>query len=107
MTIIEKFEYYARLCSFAFALMTPDDKIVGVKEQGSVWRARPNVILELGWFMARLGRDRVVLFSQGELEIPVRSSGPALHSVQREPNGSCTPVVLSIAGCRTYVAPVP
>lgn len=70
MTIIEKFEYYARLCSFAFALMTPDDKIVGVREQGSVWRARPNVILELGWFMARLGRDRVMLFSQGEIEIP-------------------------------------
>src|SRR6266849_4036305 len=30
MTIIEKFEYYARTCSFAFILMTPDDRTVGV-----------------------------------------------------------------------------
>jgi len=73
MTVIEKFEYYARLCSFAVALMTPDDQILGSKDPESQWRARPNVILELGWFMARLGRDRVLLFSQGDLDIPSES----------------------------------
>jgi predicted nucleotide-binding protein len=69
LTIIEKFEYYARNCSFAFVIMTPDDQTSGVdgKEQ---LRARQNVIMELGWFMAYLGRDRVAILHQGELEIP-------------------------------------
>jgi predicted nucleotide-binding protein len=68
LTIIEKFEYYAPLCSFAFALMTPDDKVV-VGAEDYRWRARQNVIFELGWFMARLGRERVMVLSQGEIDI--------------------------------------
>jgi predicted nucleotide-binding protein len=73
MTVIEKFEYYANACSFAFALMTPDDIVAGPDGANSIWRARPNVTLEIGWFMARLGRTRVVLLYQHhgqELEIP-------------------------------------
>jgi hypothetical protein len=69
-TIIEKFEYYAPSCSFAFVLMTPDDKAVIETRPGSQWRARQNVIMELGWFIGYLGRDRVVILSQGEIEIP-------------------------------------
>ena len=34
------------------------------------WRARQNVILELGWFMARLGRERAPLLCGKDLEIP-------------------------------------
>jgi predicted nucleotide-binding protein len=75
MTIIEKFEYYAPQSSFAFILLTPDDKQdVGVKPEER-WRARQNVIMELGWFMAKLGRERVVLVHKGELEIPSDISG--------------------------------
>ena len=70
MTIIEKFEHYATTCSFAFVLMTPDDLTAGTKETGSRQRARQNVIMELGWFMAYLGRDRVIILGHGELEIP-------------------------------------
>jgi hypothetical protein len=70
MTIIEKFEYYARSCSFAFILMTPDDRTIGITGAESLWRARQNVIMELGWFMAHLGRERVVILSNGRLEIP-------------------------------------
>lgn len=70
MTIIEKFEYYARACSFAFVLMTPDDRTIGVSQTESLWRARQNVIMELGWFMAHLGRDRVVILYNGKLDIP-------------------------------------
>jgi predicted nucleotide-binding protein len=68
MTVIEKFEHHAPLCSFAFALLTPDDQMAGVGGADSRWRARQNVIFELGWFMAKLGRDRVVVLSQGNLE---------------------------------------
>jgi predicted nucleotide-binding protein len=70
MTIIEKFEYYARTCSFAFILMTPDDRTAGVGGAESLGRARQNFIMELGWFMAHLGRDRVVILYNGKLEIP-------------------------------------
>jgi len=69
-TIIEKFEYYAPSCSFAFVLMTPDDKMATDNQSESWMRARQNVIMELGWFIGYLGRDRVVILSQGELEIP-------------------------------------
>lgn len=67
-TIMEELEYYANTCSFAFVLMTPDDVAGG--ELKSSRRARQNVILELGWFMGRLGRENVILLSQGELELP-------------------------------------
>ncbi len=69
MTVIEKFEYHAPLCSFAFALLTPDDKAVESADGNSRWRARQNVIFELGWFMAKLGRARVVVLCQGEIEM--------------------------------------
>jgi predicted nucleotide-binding protein len=75
-TIIEKFEYYAPQSSFAFVLMTPDDKTPGVTNGTEAkWRARQNVIMELGWFMAQLGRNRVVILHQGEVEIPSDISG--------------------------------
>jgi hypothetical protein len=64
MTIIEKLEWYGRGCAFAIVLMTPDD----LSAAGA--RARQNVVLELGWFMAYLGRERVLLLYTGGLEIP-------------------------------------
>jgi predicted nucleotide-binding protein len=64
MTIVEKLEYYAQTCAFAIVLMTPDDLA------GSGVRARQNVVLELGWFMAHLGRERVLLLYAGDVEIP-------------------------------------
>ncbi|HEV7747736.1 MAG TPA: TIR domain-containing protein [Pyrinomonadaceae bacterium] len=68
--IIEKFEYYAPKSAFACVLMTPDDTANAKNIDETKWRARQNVILELGWFMAKLGRQRVVILYQGELEIP-------------------------------------
>ena len=70
LTMVEKFEYFASACSFAFILMTPDDKAIAKIDTDSRWRARQNVIMELGWFMARLGRDRVMILYSGELEVP-------------------------------------
>ncbi len=69
-SIIEKFEHYAATCEFALVLMTPDDRQASDLRGQEKWRARQNVILELGWFMARLGRSRVVVVHKGEVEIP-------------------------------------
>ena len=69
-TIIEKFEQYAQV-GFAVVLLTPDD-LCAPREQDSEpkFRARQNVILELGYFIGKLGRARTcALFIKG-VEMP-------------------------------------
>jgi len=70
MTIIEKLEKYSDV-GFAVILLTPDDE--GRKfAEGEVLkpRARQNVILELGYFVGKLGRNRVLALYSGSLELP-------------------------------------
>ena len=57
--IIEKFEENAKNCTFAFALFTPDDFVA--KDDEKYHQARPNVIFETGWFVGRLGKERVII----------------------------------------------
>ncbi|CAM2339818.1 TIR domain-containing protein [Burkholderia vietnamiensis] len=67
-TIIEKIEANDDV-SFAVVLLTPDDE--GCMKGGELKpRARQNVMLELGYFIGRLGRDKVCALKRGELEIP-------------------------------------
>ena len=72
-TIIEKFEEYART-SYAIALLTPDD-VGGRNENELQSRARQNVILELGYFLGKLGRNGVCALVKGQVEIPSDYSG--------------------------------
>lgn len=67
-TIIEKIEHHGDV-GFAIVLLTPDD-VGGVSEAELAPRARQNVILELGYFIGRLGRNKVCALKSGELEIP-------------------------------------
>ncbi len=75
-TIIEKFEDYADV-GFAVVLLTSDDRggpsDIPVEEQKS--RARQNVIFELGYFIGRLGRNRVCALYTLGVEIPSDYSG--------------------------------
>ena len=75
-TIIEKFEEYANV-GFAVILLTPDDHggpIDSPQEEQNP-RARQNVVFELGYFIGRLGRNRVcALYAEG-VEIPSDYSG--------------------------------
>ena len=72
-TIIEKFEAYSKDCTFAVVLMSPDDD---VDVDGQIFkRARQNVVLELGYFMAKLGRDKVCVLINGDIEKPSDISG--------------------------------
>jgi predicted nucleotide-binding protein len=69
-TIIEKFESHADV-RYAVVLLTPDD--VGAaksKPKPLNLRARQNVIFEMGYFYAKLGRHHVcALYSEG-VELP-------------------------------------
>lgn len=72
-TIIEKFETHSDV-DFAIILLSPDDFAYPCKatpKEGK-YRARQNVIMELGYFIAKLGRNRVVTLyrTNNNLEIP-------------------------------------
>ena len=74
-TVIEKFEDYSDV-AFAVVLFTPDD--IGHargKEGDASPRARQNVVLELGFFMAALGRAHVCVLYSGGVEIPSDYAG--------------------------------
>jgi len=69
-TIIEKFEIYSDV-SFAIVLLTPDDVGSLLEEpNSSKHRARQNVILELGYFVGKLGRMNVCALNKANVEIP-------------------------------------
>ena len=69
-TIIEKLERYSDV-NFGIVLLTPDDEgYPKGKPKDNKCRARQNVIMELGFLMGRLGRDRVVCLHKPEVELP-------------------------------------
>lgn len=72
-TVIEKIEAYHDV-GFAVVLLTPDDEgcVKGGKPEP---RARQNVLLELGYFMGRLGRGKVCALKRGAVEIPSDFAG--------------------------------
>jgi hypothetical protein len=72
-TIIEKFEQHADV-DFAVVLLTPDD-MGGPDSDQLRPRARQNVMLELGFFLGKLGRGRVCALHKGDVEIPSDYSG--------------------------------
>jgi predicted nucleotide-binding protein len=69
-TVIEKFEVYADV-GFAVVLLTPDDvgALVTARENLTP-RARQNVVLELGYFLGKLKRNRVCALYKKGVEIP-------------------------------------
>lgn len=72
-TIIEKFSDYSDV-SFAIILISADDIAYAKNDkiENANFRARQNVILELGFFLGKIGRENVVvIYEDGEkIEIP-------------------------------------
>lgn len=71
-TIIEKFLEYSEEVGFAIVLLTPDDIGGGSSDSYEELRprARQNVIFELGFFIGKLGRERVCALFRQDVEIP-------------------------------------
>lgn len=64
-TIIEQLEKYIPQANFGLVLATPDD--MGYpkdNENAKKYRARQNVVMELGMLLSKLGRSRVVVINK-------------------------------------------
>ncbi|HEV7746191.1 MAG TPA: nucleotide-binding protein [Pyrinomonadaceae bacterium] len=86
-TVIEKFESYSGDIAFAVVLLTPDDVgAVATAANDLRARARQNVIMELGFFIGRLGRVRVCALHKGGVELPSDYQG--VLYVEMDPGGA-------------------
>jgi len=90
-TIIEKLEKYTAEVRFAVVLATPDDEgHRSGREDEKAYRARQNVVLELGMLLSRLGRSRVAILlkQQANMERPSDIQGliyiPFKDDLQKE-----------------------
>ena len=70
-TIINKFERYAQECTLAVVLLSEKDAsdTKGFADPDAPKRPRPNVLFEMGYFFARLGRKNVLILRKGSVEI--------------------------------------
>jgi len=69
-TIIEKFEKNSSNIGFAIILLTNDDEGKSKSSNSLKPRARQNVIFEMGYFIGKLGRERVFLLLENGVEKP-------------------------------------
>jgi predicted nucleotide-binding protein len=90
-TVIEKLESYTSDVGFAVVLATPDDEGYRVGHQDEkAYRARQNVVLELGMLLSLLGRKRVAILlkQQENMERPSDIQGliyiPFKDDLQKE-----------------------
>jgi predicted nucleotide-binding protein len=85
--LTDKFEDEASKCAFAFALFTADDIVKSGSEQYQ--QARPNVIYETGWFIARLGKKRTVLLLQSGAEMHTDLQGVSRIHFEQDVREKC------------------
>ena len=82
-TIIQKFEDHSGV-GFAVVLCSPDDVGALASEKDKLHpRPRQNVILELGFFWGRLGRNRVCALLDGDMEMPSDYDGVLYIPIDR------------------------
>jgi len=90
-TVIEKFEFNSEV-DFAVSLWTADDQGKANKDEQFQNRARQNVIFETGYFIGKLGRERVIILFEKGVEKPsdydgvvyISLSGDWKHDLQNE-----------------------
>lgn len=86
LTVVEKFELHSDVI-FAVILLTPDDMAYNTNAPENICpRARQNVVLELGYFLGKLGRSRVCALHKGGIEIPSDIQG--VLYIELDPQGA-------------------
>ena len=75
--LLTKFQEESEGASFAVVLMTPDDEGGPKTTTTRRDRARQNVVFELGFFIGRLGSERVAALMKGDVEKPSDFDGIA------------------------------
>lgn len=83
-TVIEKFEKEGNDVGFAVVLLTADDKGRKNRARTMQSRARQNVVFEMGYFMALLGRERVMLLLQDGVEEPSDLKGVVYTALDKD-----------------------
>jgi predicted nucleotide-binding protein len=83
-TLITKFREEAEGVRFAVVLMTPDDLGKALSAADLNARARQNVIFELGFFIGKLGSERVAALVKGEVERPSDFDGVVYISLDKD-----------------------
>jgi predicted nucleotide-binding protein len=74
-TIIEKFEKHSNV-GYAIILLTPDDiGYLASNDEEKEFRSRQNVIFEFGYFVGKLGRNRVCCLYKEGVTLPTDVSG--------------------------------
>ncbi|PNQ72871.1 nucleotide-binding protein [Hanstruepera neustonica] len=79
-TIIEKFELHSDV-GFAVVLMTADDLGRVKTSNEDQFRARQNVIIEMGYFIGKLGRSNVFPMYEDGVELPSDLHGILYNSI--------------------------
>jgi len=77
-TLIEKFEINTSKIGYAVIILTPDDICISKNSDGKEIkenRARQNVVLELGFFIGAIGRDRTCILYKKGVSIPTDYQG--------------------------------
>lgn len=97
-----KFERYASSVDGAIALLTPDD-IGALAADPAVTspRARENVWVEVGWFWARRGRDKLLLLTKGKVTIPSDLGNVETYDYTSSPEEQIDKIQLFIAKLRS------
>ena len=90
----EKFERIASEVKGAVALLTPDDVAINYQTANISERSRQNVIIEVGWFWGRFGRQQCLLLVRGKVELPSDLSGVEVHRYEKSPT-ECSEVLRS------------
>jgi predicted nucleotide-binding protein len=106
-TIIDKFEHHANDAAFAVVLFTPDDIGYSKEKPNEIRpRARQNVLLEFGFFIGKLSRQKVCALYKDAVEMPsdlngvlyieMDSAGAWRHKLAKEMKGAGFTVDLNL-----------
>lgn len=69
-TVIEKFLREAKECKYAIVLFSADDiGKLNIESAKTRNRTRQNVILELGYFLAQVGRNNIIILNEANMDI--------------------------------------